>query len=378
MSKFERENNQKGWRQMDPVQPIASLPDIKEHARILVVDDSPANVLLLEKILQLNRYHRIRSITDPREFFVVFQEFHPDIILLDLQMPHLDGFTILERLRNERADKILPVIVITAQNDKENKLKALEFGAQDFLGKPFDNIEVITRIGNLLQNKMLYDTVENNNLFLERKVQERTNEVKKMQVEIVDRLMRAAESRDQGTGNHIARISSYVTILASKLGYSEEEAILIGNASKMHDLGKVGIPDSILLKPGILTNVEMERMKGHSAKGAQILSGSKYELLKIAEQIAQTHHEKWDGSGYPDGLKGEAIPLVGRIAALADVFDALITSRPYKDAWFFDDVLTYINDQRGFQFDPMVVDAFFDSVDAFDFVVKNLTVEVDE
>ena len=363
---------------MDPVQPIASLPDIKEHARILVVDDSPANVLLLEKILQLNRYRRIRSITDPREFFVVFQEFHPDIILLDLQMPHLDGFTILERLRNERADKILPVIVITAQNDKENKLKALEFGAQDFLGKPFDNIEVITRIGNLLQNKMLYDTVENNNLFLERKVQERTNEVKKMQVEIVDRLMRAAESRDQGTGNHIARISSYVTILASKLGYSEEEAILIGNASKMHDLGKVGIPDSILLKPGILTNVEMERMKGHSAKGAQILSGSKYELLKIAEQIAQTHHEKWDGSGYPDGLKGEAIPLVGRIAALADVFDALITSRPYKDAWFFDDVLTYINDQRGFQFDPMVVDAFFDSVDAFDFVVKNLTVEVDE
>ena len=349
----------------------------KETSKILVVDDNPSNVLLLEKMLRLNQFQCIRSITDPREFIEVFRLFDPDLILLDLQMPYMDGFEILDWLRNERDGRILPVIVITAQDDKENKLKALSLGAQDFLGKPFNHLEVITRIGNLLQIKLLHNQVRDNNVLLESKVLERTKEINNLQMEIVERLMRAAEFRDQETGEHIIRIGRYVYILAKKLGYSEAEAAMISNASKMHDIGKVGVPDQILLKPARLTAEEMELMKCHAAKGAQILSGSQYKLLQIAEQIALTHHEKWDGSGYPNGLAGKDIPLVGRIAALADVFDALITSRPYKDAWFLDDVLSYIREQRGAHFDPLVVDAFFYGIDAFDAVVKDSAMEMD-
>jgi len=346
-----------------------------EKAKILLIDDNQSNVLLLEKMLRMYRFQNIMTLTDSRKAYDLIQTFKPDLVLLDLQMPYIDGFTILEWIRNKYADSMLPVIVITAQSDKENKLKALSLGASDLVGKPFDHMEVLTRIGNLLQIKLLHNQLQEYNLQLEQKIQERTKEIKNLQAEVIDRLMRATEFRDETTGNHIVRIGRYTYILARKLGVDEEESAQMSMASKMHDLGKVGIPDKILLKREKLSNEEMELMKSHSAKGAQILVGSKYHLLQIAAQIAQTHHEKWDGSGYPEGLKGKEIPLVGRIVALADVFDALITARPYKNAWPFDEVLRYINEQSGSHFDPMVVDAFLNSIEPIKAIVKNSTME---
>jgi putative two-component system response regulator len=361
---------------MNAVQPKSNQNVANEYSRILdsrilVVDDNASNVLLLEKMLYLKHFQYIHTVTDPREFFSAFHEFAPDLILLDLQMPYFDGFSILEWLRGEANGDFLPVIVITAQNDKENKLHALRLGAHDFIGKPFDNVELMTRISNIMQVKLLHDKVRENNVYLEQKVQERTKEIYNLQMEIVDRLMRAAEFRDQETGDHIARIGKYVYLLARKLGYGEEEARLISNASKMHDIGKIGVSDQILFKPGRLTNEEMTQMKEHTVKGAQILLDSKYELLNIAEQIARSHHERWNGRGYPDRLEGEKIPLVGRITALADVFDALISVRPYKRGWSFEQVVSYIIEQRGHQFDPMVVDAFLEQMDAFKAIIEN-------
>lgn len=346
-----------------------------ELSKILVLDDSQTNVMLLEKSLRMNRFQNIMSLTDPRKVYDAFETFQPDLVLLDLQMPYIDGFAILEWIKENYSDQILPVIVITAQNDQENKLKALSLGASDFLGKPFDHMEVLTRIGNLLQIKLLHDQLQDYNLQLEQKVQDRTKEVEKLQMEVIDRLMRASEFRDKATGNHIDRIGWYAYILAKNLGFDEEEALQICTASKMHDIGKVGISDQVLLKPGKLSDDEMELMKSHALKGSQILAGSKYRMLQIAEQIAKTHHEKWNGSGYPAGLKGDEIPLVGRITALADVFDALITKRPYKRAWSFDETLHYIKEQRGHHFDPMVVDAFFDSLCYIKAIIKNFGLE---
>lgn len=346
-----------------------------EKAKILVLDDNQSNVLLLEKMLRMYRFQDILTLTDPRKAYDVIQTFKPDLVLLDLQMPYIDGFTILEWVRNHYEDSILPIIIITAQSDKENKLKALSLGASDFVGKPFDHVEVLTRIGNLLQIKLLHNQLQENNLQLEQKIQERTKEIKNLQMELIDRLMRATEFRDEMTGNHILRIGRYTYILARKLGVDEEESVQMSTASKMHDLGKVGIPDNILLKKEKLSYEEMELMKSHSAKGEQILAGSKYRLLQVAAQIAQTHHEKWDGSGYPQGLKGNEIPLAGRIVALTDVFDALITARPYKKGWPLDEVLRYIREQRGLHFDPMVVDAFFDSIEYIKAIAKNSSME---
>lgn len=346
-----------------------------EKSKILVIDDNQSNVLLLEKMLRMYHFQNVMTLTDSREAYDAFQTFNPDLVLLDLQMPYIDGFTILDWIRDNYTDNILPVIVITAQSDKENKLKALSLGASDFVGKPFDHMEVLTRIGNLLQIKLLHNQLQEYNFQLEQKIQERTKEIKNLQMEVIDRLMRATEFRDETTGNHIVRIGWYTYILARKLGFNEEESVQISMASKMHDLGKVGIPDKILLKPEKLSDEEMDLMKSHCAKGAQILAGSKYRLLQIAEQIAQTHHEKWDGKGYPEGLKGNEIPLVGRIVALADVFDALITARPYKNPWPFEDVHRYIDEQRGLHFDPKVVDAFLDSLEYFKTIVKNSTME---
>lgn len=348
-----------------------SKSEIAHAAKILIVDDVKANTMLLEKMLHLYDFSATCTVTDSRTFFDHFQQFQPNLILLDLLMPHVDGFAILEWLQTENTGGILPVIVLTALNDQENRLKAFNLGAQDFISKPFDQLEVITRIRNLLQIKLLHDKVRESNIALERRVLERTKEIENLQKEIVDRLMRAAECRDQETGDHIIRIGMYVQALAVNVGYGEQEARLIGEASKMHDLGKVGIPDGILLKPGKLDEAEMELMKGHALKGAQILAESEHELLKTAEQIALTHHEKWDGSGYPNGLRGEEIPLVGRLTALGDVFDALIESRPYKRAWEFDKVVAYIEAQRGIHFDPAVVDAFVALKDTFKNIAFN-------
>jgi len=336
-------------------------PNITD-ARILIVDDEPANLRLLEAMLRMEGYSALVSLSDSREVEERYRHNHFDIVLLDINMPHLDGFQVMAQLRALETGNYLPVLVLTAQSDAATRLRALQAGARDFVTKPFLREEVITRIRNQLEVRMLHNSLRDQNRALDDKVRERTQELHNTRLEVIRRLGRAAEYRDNETGLHIIRMSNFSQVIGREAGLREEEAELLLNASPMHDIGKIGIPDRILLKPGKLDAEEWEIMKTHAVIGAEILSGDSSELLKLASTVARTHHEKWDGSGYPNALKGENIPLVGRIVALSDVFDALTTVRPYKHAWSVEEAVAYINENNGKHFDPDVVGAFHKSL----------------
>ena len=327
-------------------------------ARILIVDDQPSNVLLLEGMLQEEDYTACRSITDSRQVLPVFLEYQPDLILLDLQMPYLTGFEVMKQLRAYiPPGDFLPILMLTADITAESKRQALAEGAMDFLTKPFDATEVLLRIRNLLQTRMLHLQLQNQNQLLEQKVRERTAELEETQNEILERLALAAEYRDDDTGEHTKRVGQMAAQIAQALGLPEPEVELIGRAALLHDVGKIAIPDSILLKPGKLSPDEFSNMKTHTTLGAKMLSGGRFALLQLAEEIARTHHERWDGTGYL-GLQGDNIPVAGRIVAVADVFDALTNERPYKQAWPRSEAIEEIQRQSGRQFDAHVVDAF--------------------
>jgi putative two-component system response regulator len=343
------------------------------HARILIVDDEVANIMLLESFLENAGYTNFESISDPRQVLPLFLAHPPDLVLLDIRMPHLDGFMVMNQLKHRIPENtFLPIVVLTADVTPETKQRALQEGAADFLFKPLDMSEVLLRIRNLLRSRFLHVEVQQHNQVLEERVRERTRELEEAhqeilhqanvlidaQVETIHRLALAAEYRDDDTGQHVQRVSRNCGLLARALGWQEEQVELIRKASPLHDVGKIGIPDDILLKPGKLTPDEWNVMKSHTVIGAKILSGSSFPLLQMAEEIALTHHEKWDGSGYCPGLGGEDIPLAGRIVAVADVFDALTHERPYKKAWSVEDAVAEITSQRGRHFDPQVVDAF--------------------
>jgi putative two-component system response regulator len=331
-------------------------------ARILIVDDQPSNVMLLEGILQEEGFTSYRSITDSREVLPAFIDCLPDLILLDLQMPYLDGFAVMKQLRACIAlGDFLPILVLTADITSDTKRRALSEGALDFLTKPFDAMEVVLRIQNLLQTRVLHLQLQEQNELLDQKVRERTAELEATQVEILERLALAAEYRDDDTGEHTKRVGKTAACIAETLGWSPAEVELIRRAAPLHDVGKIAIPDSILLKPGKLTPEEFEQMKTHTAVGARMLSGGQFPLLQLAEQIALTHHERWDGTGYL-GMHEEAIPSAGRIVTVADVFDALTSERPYKPAWPLDEAIEEIKRQSGRQFDPRVVEAFLKDV----------------
>lgn len=319
-----------------------------KNARILIVDDQEANVRLLEGILKRAAgYHALRSTTDSREVLSLYEEFQPDLILLDLHMPHLDGFAVMEELKKVVPDgAFLPILVLTADVTPEAKQRALAGGAKDFLAKPFDPVEVLLRIKNLLETRFLHLELQ--------------TQLADAHLEVIDRLAIAAEYRDDETGEHIKRVGQTSALLARALKLPSEEVLLIRRAATLHDVGKIGIPEHILLKPGRLTPDEFNVMKSHTSIGARILSGGHFPLLQMAQVIALTHHERWDGSGYPRGLKGEAIPLVGRIVAVADVFDILTHPRPYKKAWLAEEAIAELQRVSGTQFDPTIVSAFLD------------------
>jgi len=332
-------------------------------ARILIVDDEPANLKLLDKMLQTQGYTNLVLIQDPREVIARYREERTDLILLDINMPHLDGFTVLAQLKELDDPLLPPVVVLTAQHGRDYVLRSLAEGARDFVTKPFDRAELLMRVRNLLEAQMAHRMLHDQKGVLEDMVQLRTQEVNETRLQIIRRLGRAAEYRDNETGLHIIRMSKYSALLARSLGWSETKSELMLNASPMHDIGKIGIPDAILLKPGKFEPHEWEIMKTHSTIGAELLDGDDSPLLELARTIALTHHEKWDGSGYPQGLVGDSIPQSGRIVAVADVFDALTSSRPYKKAWALDDAVGYIKDNVGKHFDPEVVAHFIQNLD---------------
>ncbi|GHD50783.1 two-component system response regulator [Thalassobaculum fulvum] len=329
---------------------------------ILAIDDEQTNLKLLDKMLRAEGYTRLTLLDDPRRTIDAYRETSPGLILLDLNMPHLDGYAVMAQLRALDDPMLPPVIVLTAQSAGEFLLRAFKSGARDYVTKPFDRAELMARVRNLLEAHLAHRITWAQNSVLEELVRERTAKLRKTRLQVVRRLGRAAEYRDNETGNHILRMSKISALLAARLGWSPEDCELMLHASPMHDIGKIGVPDHVLLKPGKLDPAEWELMQSHVSIGADILSDDDTDLMVLARSIALTHHEKWDGTGYPNGLAGEAIPQEGRIVALADVFDALTSERPYKRAWPVEEAVSHIREQSGRHFDPAVVEAFLDAL----------------
>ncbi len=336
-----------------------------QDASILIVDDEPVNVKLLLDMLNVKGYPNVISTTDPREALGLYEEHKCDLVLLDINMPHMDGYEVMAQLKEKYGEKLAPILVLTAQQTRDYKIKALTGGASDYVTKPFQLAELIARVKNLLQVRLAHKLLEDRSEVLESMVKKRTQELvdahqqlQDNQLKIVRFLGRAAEYRDNETGFHIIRVSKIAALLAESIGWDNEQVDLILNASPMHDIGKIGIPDSILLKPAKLTQVEWEIMKTHPAIGAEILSGDNSKLIHMAQEIALSHHEKWNGKGYPNGLSGEGIPMAARLTAIADVFDALSSRRPYKDPWPVEKTMAEIQLQKGEHFDPMLVEHF--------------------
>jgi putative two-component system response regulator len=336
-----------------------SLDERISGCRILIVDDEEANVRLLERVLERGGYANVKALTDSRHVLAVYAQWQPDLVLMDLHMPHLDGFAVMEQLGlSAHEGTFMPLIVLTADVNNEVKQRALGMGAKDFLLKPFDHTEVLLRIRNLLHTRLLHLELADQNRMLEVRVRERTQELDEARTEIIERLALAAEYRDDDTHQHTWRVGQMSALLAKLLGLGDIDVELVRRAAPLHDVGKIGISDLILLKPGRLSDEEFEVMRSHTSIGAKILSGSAYAMLQLAAEIALTHHERWDGAGYPRGLAGGEIPTAGRIVTVADVFDALTHERPYKKAWPVADAMAEIQEQAGKQFDPGVVEVF--------------------
>ncbi|HEX7475896.1 MAG TPA: diguanylate cyclase [Dehalococcoidales bacterium] len=338
---------------------------MKTKPLILVVDDQPQNIELLEAYLAPEGYETVKA-ANGEEALQTLSGNQIDLILLDVMMPGMDGFEVTRRVRQDAKIRLLPIILITALREKEDRIKGIEAGCDDFISKPVDKLELLARVRSLLKVKAYNDLMSNYRQELESNVTSRTEElkraferIKEASLDTIYRLSMASEYKDENTGAHIKRMSRYSAAVARRLGLSESAIETILYATPMHDLGKIGIPDLILVKPAKLDPLEWEIMKQHTVIGAKILKGSDAEFIKLGETIARHHHEKWDGSGYPGGLKGIEIPVEGRIAAIADVFDALTSKRPYKEPFPLDKSLAIIREGKGSHFDPAVVDAFF-------------------
>jgi putative two-component system response regulator len=328
---------------------------------VLIIDDQQPNVMLLSVLVK-----RLGGITT-QDFFDALLALEwcknndPDLVLIDYMMPNMDGIEFIQKFRTLPGKINIPVVMITADSDIEVRHKALEATANDFLNKPINSTELTTRVKNMLALRKAQLQLSNKAAWLAEEVKKATEQIIKTEREVIIRLARAAEYKDPETGTHIQRMSQYAGHIAKNLGLSEEEQQLIIDAAPMHDIGKIGIPDNVLLKPGRLDADELKVIYQHPTYGKQMLTGSSSKLLQAAEVIAYSHHEKFDGTGYPQGLAGNDIPIYGRIVALADVFDALSSARPYKVAWEIDKTIAFIKEQSGKHFDPKCVDAFFEN-----------------
>lgn len=323
---------------------------VSSSPRILIIDDEEPIIALLERILRRGGYENVRSATDARLALPMFREFEPDLVLMDLRMPFLDGVNVMGQLRQRnRAGEFLPVILVTGDTTPEAREKALSAGANDFLLKPFDATEVLLRIRNLLTLRKQYREVHE-------EVERHRTELRDTQIEMAERLARVAESREMD-GSLPAQFGMLSAGIAEELGMSEDQVELIRYAAPLHDIGMVGMPE-ILVKPGSLSLEELDLLKTHTSIGSRVFSGSRSPILRMAEEIALYHHENWDGTGYTPGLSGDAIPLPARIVAVVDTFFAMTQDRPYQEARSVDAALAWISEQSGRKFDPAVVQAF--------------------
>ena len=328
-------------------------------AKIMLVDDESINLLLLERILRRAGYENLCSVEDPREALNTFHTFLPDLVVTDLHMPHLSGVELIERLNAlVPTDVYLPIVMLTADLNPDLEQQALLSGARDFLNKPFKANQITLRVRNLLQTRALHEALRRQNSLLETRVRERTAELEAAHLEGLERLALAADYRDHDTGLHTQRVGRLSARIARKLGVPERDAVTLERAAPLHDVGKIGIPDSILLKPGRLDEAEFSVMKQHVSVGAALLSNGRSELIRMAACVALTHHERWDGTGYPKGLAENLIPLAGQIVAVADVFDTLVNKRPYKEAWPVELAVAEVQAKSGAWFNPRVVAAF--------------------
>ena len=353
-----------------------------EHlsGKIMIVDDEIANVLVAKKHLEQAGYNSFEMTTDSSVALNLICANRPDVVLLDINMPEVDGITILRQLRERAELRHLPVLILTANSDAEVKLKCLDLGATDFLVKPVDPMELAPRVRNALLNKSYQDQLQKHASELEKKVQQRTNDLERSRREVIYCLARAAELRDNDTGNHVIRVGRFAGLIAEQLGLPKWYVEDVELAAQLHDVGKIAVPDAILLKPGRIEPDEFELIKAHLLEDGPSIQphseedsktmrrhvelGSKMlqdgsSLMRLAASIALTHHENFDGSGYPSQLAGEAIPLEGRITAVADAYDALASDRAYKKALPRRTCFEILEQQRGKHFDPTVLDAFF-------------------
>lgn len=330
------------------------------RARIVAVDDQLPNLKLLERLLGSAGFQFVQTATSGREAIEIFRQSPPDLLILDLHMPDLDGFGVLELLKPWlEGGAYLPVLMVTADQQAAVRQRALALGAKDFLSKPFNRTEVVLRILNLLETRFLYLQLQEHKQALEDTVRSRTVELELARLETLDRLALAADYRDDSTGAHTRRVGEISARLGERLGMSETDVELLRRAAPLHDIGKVGLPDAVLLKAGPLDANEVAVMRTHPTIGARILSGSRVGLLVLAEEIAATHHERWDGGGYPLGTSGDRIPLSGRIVALADAFDAMTHPRRYRAHFSIDEALAEVARESGRHFEPELADALF-------------------
>jgi putative two-component system response regulator len=326
---------------------------------IVLIDDVQINLTLLWHLVKrLDGYNSI-SFLNPLKALDWCSQNPYALIIVDYMMPDMDGIEFIKQLKNHTHTTGIPVLMVTANEHMNVRYQALEAGASDFLNKPIDKTEFTIRVRNMLALHDTQQKLANKAEWLAEEVRKSIQEIRNREDELIHRLSKAAEYRDPETGSHIKRMSCYSKHIAAQLGFSLAEQDLILEAAPMHDIGKVGIPDAILLKPEKLTDTEFFFMKEHAKIGYEILNGSASRLMQAGAQIALSHHEKYDGSGYPNGLKGEEIPIYGRIIAVADVFDALTSSRPYKQAWPIEKAVAFLKDNSGKHFDPACVEAFF-------------------